>query len=109
MSDDVPTTYRFDPHDPGIVLGLSSGRLATLGVTVGGGMLALYAGRVLLAALLIFVIAPVVLMRWEGMSLAAWVARRGLWAVRGPRRWAVDPERVGFSDPLSLNPEKENG
>ena len=41
-----------------------------------------------------------VLARWEGLPLLAWLPLRLLYRLQGPYEWALDPEHVGFVTPL---------
>lgn len=96
-------TYTFDPH-PG------NGGIAGMGVLrsclVGGVLLllamAIYQGVLWLSAVLLLVGLPVALTAWEGRPAVVWLAERAVYALTGPRRWEIDPELLGMSDPVLL-------
>ena len=73
------------------------------------GVLCLYEGRLIAAALLLALAAPVVLARWQGLPMVLWLLLRAAYVLAGPRRWEVDPERVGVSDPLAPDPPAHAG
>jgi hypothetical protein len=50
------------------------------------------------------VAAPVVLARWQGLPLLVWLVLRAAYRLAGPRRWEVDPELVGMSQPIAPAP-----
>jgi hypothetical protein len=101
-------SFRFDPHPGGSgPLGLGMTRSVALGAVLALGMLCLYEGRLVTAAFLLILGAPVVLARWQGLPLATWLILRAAYLLLGPRRWEVDPERVGMSEPLALAPGDE--
>ena len=97
-----PATFRFDPHDGAGPLGIGVARSVLLLAVLAAGSLCLYAGRLIASVLLLVVGAPVVLARWQGLPLALWLLLRAAYALAGPRRWEVDPERVGVSEPLGV-------
>ena len=93
--------FRFDPHGGG-------GGPLGLGVDpLGGcwarcwrsGCCACMRGGLVTAALLLTLAAPVVLARWQGLPLLVWLVLRAAYRLAGPRRWEVDPELVGMSQP----------
>ncbi|MGX6448039.1 hypothetical protein ACVU7I_08250 [Patulibacter sp. S7RM1-6] len=98
---DGRATYRFDPHDEGIWLGLGIVRLALVCGSLGLGAVCVYAGQIVPALVLLLLVPPVVLARWDGLPLLAWIPLRLAYRVTGPREWAPDPERVGFLTPLT--------
>jgi hypothetical protein len=93
--------YRFDPHDEGIWLGLGLVRLSMVCGSMLLGALMVYTGSVLLALVLLLIVPPLVLARWEGLPLLAWLPLKALYRLQGPREWALDPEHVGFVTPLT--------
>ena len=96
-----PASFRFDPHGgAGGPLGLGVTRSVVLGAVLAVGVVCLYEGRPITAALLLTVGAPIVLARWQGLPLLLWLVVRAGYALAGPRRWEVDPELVGMSDPV---------
>jgi hypothetical protein len=105
-----PASFRFDPHGgAGGPLGLGVTRSVVLGAVLAVGVLCLYEGQLITAALLLTVGAPIVLARWQGLPLLLWLALRGGYGLAGPRRWEVDPELVGMSDPVPWGARQERG
>jgi hypothetical protein len=103
-----PATFRFDPHGgAGGPLGLGVTRSVVLGAVLAVGVLCLYDGRLITAAVLLTVAAPVVLARWQGLPLLLWLVLRGGYVLAGPRRWEVDPELVGMSEPIHSRERNE--
>jgi uncharacterized membrane protein len=99
-----PARFRFDPHGGGGgPLGLGMTRSVLLGAVLAAGVLCLYEGRPVTAALLLTLAAPMVLARWQGLPLLVWLALRAAYRLAGPRRWAVDPERVGIAQPVGTS------
>ena len=97
-----PASFRFDPHrGGGGPLGLGVMRSVTLGAVLAIGVLCLYEGRPITAALLLTLAAPMVLARWQGLPLLVWLVLRIAYRLAGPRRWEVDPELVGMSQPIA--------
>lgn len=100
--DEAPRAlYRFDPHDEGIWLGLGLVRLSIVCGSMLLGALMVYAGSILLALVLLLLVPPMVLARWEGLPLLAWLPLRALYRLQGPNEWALNPEHVGFVTPLT--------
>jgi uncharacterized membrane protein len=100
-----PATFRFDPHGGGGgPLGLGVIQSVLLGAALAAGVLCLYEGQLIAAALLLTVAAPVVLARWQGLPLLVWLVLRAAYRLAGPRRWEVDPELVGMSQPIAPAP-----
>jgi hypothetical protein len=96
-------TFRFDPHGGGGgPLGLGVIQSVVLGAVLAVGVLCLYEGRPITAALLLTLAAPLVLARWQGLPLLVWLVLRVAYRLVGPRRWEVDPELVGMSQPIAL-------
>ncbi|HEX5922813.1 MAG TPA: hypothetical protein VFY45_03205 [Baekduia sp.] len=97
-----PAHFRFDPHrGGGGPLGLGVTRSVVLGGVLAVGVLCLYEGQPVTAALLLTLAAPVVLARWQGLPLLVWLVLRAGYRLAGPRRWEVDPELVGMSQPIA--------
>ena len=42
--------------------------------------------------------------RWQGLPLLVWLVLRAGYGLAGPRRWEVDPELVGMSQPIVPDP-----
>jgi hypothetical protein len=104
-----PARFRFDPHPGGGgPLGLGVTRSVLLGAVLAVGVLCLYAGRLITAAALLTVAAPVVLARWQGLPLAVWLVLRAAYLLVGPRRWEVDPELVGVSEPIASGAPRDD-
>jgi hypothetical protein len=98
-----PAVFHFDPHGgAGGPLGIGVVRTITLGTLLASGVLCLYRNHPLAAAALLLLAAPLVLARWEGLPMVTWAVLRTAYAVRGSRRWEVDAERVGLSEPIEL-------
>lgn len=105
-----PASFRFDPHGgAGGPLGLGVTRSVILGTVLAVGVLCLYEGRLITAALLLTVGAPIVLARWQGLPLLLWLVLRSGYVLAGPRRWEVDPELVGMSEPTPSSGRNERG
>jgi hypothetical protein len=112
---DLRARYRFDPHDEGIWLGLGLPRLALVCGALLLGAIAMYSGDVLLALGLTVLAPPVVLARWEGLPLVAWLPLRLFDRLNGAREWSDDPERLGYVTPhpskaansAAANPSRE--
>lgn len=105
-----PAHFRFDPHrGGGGPLGLGVTRSVVLGGVLAVGVLCLYEGQPVTAALLLTLAAPVVLARWQGLPLLVWLVLRAGYRLAGPRRWEVDPELVGMSQPIVPDPGDERG
>jgi hypothetical protein len=105
-----PASFRFDPHGGGGgPLGLGVTRSVVIGAVLAVGVLCLYEGRLIAAALLLTVAAPVVLARWQGLPLLVWLGLRAAYRLAGPRRWEVDPELVGMSQPIAAGTPDEQG
>ena len=105
-----PASFRFDPHGGGGgPLGLGVTRSVVLGAVLALGVLCLYEGRLVAAAVLLTVAAPVVLARWQGLPLSVWLVLRAGYRLAGPRRWEVDPELVGMSAPVAAGARDDRG
>jgi hypothetical protein len=105
-----PASFRFDPHGGGSgPLGLGVTRSVAVGAVLAVGVLCLYEGRLITAALLLTLAAPVVLARWQGLPLLLWLVLRAGYRLAGPRRWEVDPELVGMSEPVAAGARDEQG
>ena len=103
-----PARFRFDPHGGGGgPLGLGVIRSVLLGAALAAGVLCLYEGRPISAALLLTLAAPVVLARWQGLPLLVWLMLRAAYGLAGPRRWEVDPELVGLTQPVVFDARRE--
>lgn len=99
-SDEAPRAlYRFDPHDEGIWMGLGLVRLGCVLGALGLGAIAIYQGSIVGALLLMLVVPPIVLARWDGMPLVTWIPTRLAYRLQGPREWSIDPDLVGFATP----------
>lgn len=97
-----PAAFRFDPHGGAGPFGIGVARSVLLVAVLAAGVLCLYAGRMVASALLLVLGAPVVLAHWQGLALLLWLLLRAAYLLAGPRRWEVDPERVGVSEPLRV-------
>jgi uncharacterized membrane protein len=105
-----PARFRFDPHGgAGGPLGLGVTRSVVVGALLAVGVLCLYEGRPVTAALLLTLAAPVVLARWQGLPLLVWLVLRAAYRLAGPRRWEVDPELVGMSEPIASGARDARG
>jgi hypothetical protein len=101
-------TFRFDPHGGGGgPLGLGVIQSVLLGAALAAGVLCLYEGRLIPAALLLMLAAPVVLARWQGLPLLVCLVLRVGYRLTGPRRWEVDPELVGMTQPVVVGARRE--
>ena len=101
-------SFRFDPHrGGGGPLGLGVIQSVVLGALLAVGVLCLYEGRPISAALLLTLAAPVVLARWQGLPLLVWLVLRAAYRLTGPRRWEVDPELVGLTQPVVVGARRE--
>ena len=103
-----PARFRFDPHGGGGgPLGLGVIQSVVLGAVLVVGVLCLYEGRPISAALLLTLAAPMVLARWQGLPLLVWLVLRTAYRLAGPRRWEVDPELVGMTQPVVVGARRE--
>jgi hypothetical protein len=101
-------SFRFDPHGGGGgPLGLGVVQSVVLGAVLAVGVLCLYQGRPISAALLLTLVAPVVLARWQGLPLLVWLVLRAAYGLVGPRCWEVDPELVGMTQPVVVDARRE--
>jgi hypothetical protein len=99
-SSEVRASYRLDPHEEGVWLGLGLVRLAVLCGALLLGAVLLYTGGLLAAVACFVVVPPIVLARWDGLLLAAWIPLGLMHHFPGAREWAPDPEHVGWTTPL---------
>jgi hypothetical protein len=105
-----PASFRFDPHrGGGGPLGLGLTRSVAVGTVIAIGVLCLYEGRLIAAALLLTLAAPMVLARWQGLPLLVWLPLHAAYRLAGPRRWEVDPELVGMSEPVAAGARDDQG
>jgi hypothetical protein len=101
-------SFRFDPHGGGGgPLGLGVIQSVVVGAVLAVGVLCLYEGQLIAAALLLTLAAPVVLARWQGLPLLVWLVLRAAYGLAGPRRWEVDPELVGLTQPVVVGARRE--